>query len=219
MSETFEQRLKRYTDQPVDDTLGWMTMLIQNEHVVELRRARESKLYYCVYLMAHSIIQTVSETMFGLTGFNGTHFFLERFADGATEDKKFSRISREIHDVRNVLAHRAYSKMQHVVQYFVDDIDQGWARERDGSLTINPAAYSIQVEDVFLRPTLYQTFRAQPALKLLRLKFRFIRQWLELDKNDSLAESIKALDKLDATVDLKREEARLRAQIYQRYGL
>ena len=112
--ESFEKRLKRYTDQPAADTLGWMTMLLQNQHVVELRRARENKLYYCVYLMAHSIIQTVSETMFGLTGLEGTHFFLEQFADGDGEDKKFSRVSADIHDVRNVIAHRAYSKLQHV---------------------------------------------------------------------------------------------------------
>jgi hypothetical protein len=84
MAEAFKQRLKRYVDQPATDTLGWMTMMLQNEHAAELGRAREYKLYHCVYLLAHSIVQTVSETMFGLTGLDGTHFFLQSFADGTT---------------------------------------------------------------------------------------------------------------------------------------
>lgn len=163
MAETFRQRLKGYVDQPATNTLGWMKMMLQNTHAVELARARENKLYHCVYLMAHSIVQTVTETMFGLTGLKGTHFFLERFVDGATEDSKFSVISSEIHDIRNIIAHRGYSKMQHEVQYFVDDISQGWRTETDGSLTINPALYSIQVEDVFRHSTLYATFCQQPA--------------------------------------------------------
>jgi len=219
MAETFQQRLKRYVDQPATDTLGWMMMMLQNYHAVELRRARENKLYHCVYLLAHSIVQTVSETMFGLIGAKGTHFFLERFADGDTEDRKFSVISSEIHNVRNIIAHRGYSKMQHEVQYFADDIIQGWRREMDGSLTINPALYSVQVEDVFRHPTLYDTFRKQPALRLLRLKYRFVRGWLDLNRNDTIAKAIKALDDIDAAVDLEREDAELRARVYQLYGL
>jgi hypothetical protein len=219
MAETFKQRLKRYVDQPAVDTLGWMTMMLQNYHVVELRRAREAKLYHCVYLLAHSIIQTVSETMFGLPGPSGTHFFLERFADGATEDRKFSRIACEIHDVRNIIAHRGYSKMQHEVQYFIDDIPEGWRREVDGSLIINPALYSVQVEDVFRHPNLYSTFCQQPPLNLLRTKYRFVRQWLGLDKADAITTAIKALDELDATSDADTVDAEIRAQIYNRYGL
>jgi hypothetical protein len=219
MAETFKQRLKRYVDQPATDTLGWMKMMLQNTHAVELALARESKLYHCVYLMAHSIVQTVTETMFGLTGLKGTHFFLERFVDGATEDRKFSVISSEIHDIRNIIAHRGYSKMQHEVQYFVDDISQGWRRETDGSLTINPALYSIQVEDVFRHSTLYATFCQQPAFQLLRLKYRFVRGWLDLDNSDPIAQAIRALDHFVADADLEREGAVIRELVYQRYEL
>jgi hypothetical protein len=219
MGETFNQRLKRYVDQPPTDTLGWMKMMLQNYHAVELRLARENRLYHCVYLLAHSIIQTVSETMFGLTGLQGTHFFLKSFADGATEDRKFSRVASEIHDVRNIIAHRGYSKMQHHVQYFSDDISEGWKRDEDGSLAINPALYSIQIEDVFRHPTLYLTLCQQPPLQLLRLKYRFVRQWLDLDKRDAISTAIKALDNLNATADLDGANSGLRAQIYQRYAL
>jgi hypothetical protein len=211
MAETFEQRLKRYVDQPAVDTLGWMTMMLHNYHVDELRRAREAKLYQCVYLLAHSIVQTVSETMFGLPGLSGTRFFLERFADGAAEDRKFSKIAAEIHDVRNIIAHHGYSKMQHEVQYFIDDIPEGWRREMDGSLIINPALYSAQVEDVFRHPTLDSTFCQQPPLNLLRTKYRFVRQWLGLEKDDAITTAIKALDKLDATADEDIVDAKIAA--------
>jgi hypothetical protein len=217
--ETFRQRLKRYVDEPATETLGWMRVMLQNTHVVELRRARENKLYHCVYLLAHSIIQTVSEAMFGLTGLNGTHHFLEHFADGATEDLRFSMVSSEIHDVRNIIAHRGYSKTQHEVEYFVDDISQGWRREPDGSLTVNPALYGIQVEQVFLHPTLDLTFREQPALKLLQLKYRFVRQWLDLGKDDTIAKAIKALDGINASDDLERKDGEIRAMICQIYRL
>jgi len=219
MAETFEQRLKRYADQPAADTLGWLIMMLQNYHAIELRRAREQKLYHCVYLLAHSIIQTVSETMFGKTGLLGTSFYLEQFADGASEDLRFSRIASEIHDVRNIIAHRGYSKTQHEVQYFIDDIAEGWRREADGSLIINPSLYSIQIEDSFRHPTLYSTFCQQKPLALLQLKYRFIRRWLDLDGNDGIANAITALGRLDETADLEVADAGVRKRIYERYGL
>jgi hypothetical protein len=217
--ETLSDRLKRYVDRPVIDTLGWMTMYLQNQPAVELKRAREAKLYFCVYLLAHSISQTVSDLMFGLVGLEGTHYFLEQFADGETADRRFSMISEDIHEIRNIIAHRAYSKRQHETQYFIDDISEGWRRDPDGTLVVNPAIYGIQIEDVFRRPKLYQTFSSQPDLQLLKLKYRFIRQWLELNKTDAIAQMIRALDRLRAGADLQAEEAKIRGAIYSRYNL
>ncbi len=217
--ETFGDRLKRYVDRPAIDTLGWMIMYLQNQPALELRRAREAKLYFCVYLLAHSIIQTVSELMFALPGLDGTHYFLEQFADGATPDRRFSLISTHIHEIRNLIAHRAYSKRQHDTQYFIDDISEGWRREPDGTLVINPAIYSVQVENVFRSGKLYQTFQSQPDFQLMKLKYRFIRQWLELDKTDAIAQMIRAVDKLSPAADLEPEEAKIRNAIYIRYNL
>jgi hypothetical protein len=50
--ETFKDRLRRYVDNPATDTLGWMRVYLQNQPAVELKRAREGKLYFCVYLLA-----------------------------------------------------------------------------------------------------------------------------------------------------------------------
>jgi hypothetical protein len=109
--------------------------------------------------------------------------------------------------------------LQHVVQYLIDDIEEGWKREADGTLLINPAQYSIQIEEVFRQRTLYATFRQLPAIQLLQMKYKFVRQWLELDKNDPIARAVKALDALDATADLEAVENTIRKQVYERYRL
>lgn len=113
----------------------------------------------------------------------------------------------------------APDKRQHETQYFIDDIDDGWRRDADGTLMINPVIYSVQIEDAFRRRRLYQTFTAQPALQLLQLKYKFIRQWLELDKADTISQQIQALDKLDATADINASDVQIRSEIYKRYGL
>jgi hypothetical protein len=53
----------------------------------------------------------------------------------------------------------------------------------------------------------------------LQAKYKFVRQWLELDKNDSIAKAVKALDSLDETADLQRVDDSIRRQIYERCGL
>jgi hypothetical protein len=40
-NETFKDRLRRYVDNPASDTLGWMRVCLQNQPVVELKRALE----------------------------------------------------------------------------------------------------------------------------------------------------------------------------------
>lgn len=157
--------------------------------------------------------------MFGRAGLRGTEFFLEHFADGASEDLKFSRIAQEIHGVRNIIAHRGYSKTQHEIQYFLDDMAEGWRREVDGSLAINPKLYGIQIEDTFRRRAIYSTFSSQDPLHLLRLKYRFIRKWLDLDKTDPIAQAIKAIEGLEASADLRLADDALRKRIYARYAL
>jgi hypothetical protein len=219
MAETFTQRLKRYVDRPAVDTLGWVKVMLQNYHVLELKGARENKLYHCVYLLAHSVIQTVSEAMFGLTGLKGTHFFLEEFADGPTQDRRFSTISSEVHNVRNIIAHRGYSKTQHKVQYFIDDIKEGWRRENDGSLTINPAVYSIEIEDVFKRPALYLAFSRQSPLQLLRLKYKFVRQWLDLGNEHAITKAIKMLDGVNENANVGQKDNDIRQLIYKTYDI
>jgi len=216
--ETFKERLKRYTDRDALDTFGWMKMLIQNHHVPELRSAREQKLYQCVYLMTHAIIQTVSENMFNKVGLDGTVFFLQTFVDPTTHGAKFSEVASEVHDVRNLIAHRAYSGLQHSVEYFADDIDEKW-RKDGGVLFINPALYSIQIEDVFRTSSIYAAFQNLSEKQRLQRKYKFIRKWLGLADTDPITHSIQALHSLNTTADLNTHEQVIQSEIYLRYQL
>jgi hypothetical protein len=120
--------------------------------------------------------------------------------------------------VRNIIAHRGYSKMQHEVQYFADEIREGWRREMDGSLTINPELYSVQVEDAFLRERLYLSFCQQQPRDLLLRKYHFFRQWLDLGKSDAIARAIKKLDRLDPATDLGLADVTIRKQLASNSG-
>jgi hypothetical protein len=92
-------------------------------------------------------MQMVTENMFDLTGKRGTRFFLENSIDGGTLDTKFSNISDDIHDARNVMAHRGYSGLQHRVEYFLGVT----FRKRGtpgGTVLVNPDLYGEKFEIV-----------------------------------------------------------------------
>jgi hypothetical protein len=215
--ETFKQRLKRYLDNDPGDTFGWMTVLMQNHHVLDLRSARENGLYLCVYLLAHATIQTISQAMFGKTGLSGTRFFLQTFLDAPSEEKHFSQIGSEIHAVRNIIAHQAYSGLQHSVEYFADKMDDNWRKE-EGILFVNPARYSLQVEAVFRTSAIFQAFQNQPDQVRLLRKYQFIGQWLSLERNDPVARNISALKALGPS-DFGTREVAIRNELYQKYEL
>ena len=63
--ESFNQRLKRYTSRDDLEIFGWLTIWLQNAYLREVRLAKVNKLYHCVYLITHAIMQTVVENMFG----------------------------------------------------------------------------------------------------------------------------------------------------------
>src|SRR5258708_21578751 len=139
--EYFEERLKRYTDNGDLEIFGWLTLHLHNSYWGEIHNAKENRLYLCVYLLTHALIQMISENMFGLTGKNGTKFYLENFVEGEIQDTKFSLIADDIHDARNVMAHQGYSSLQHRVEYLADEIPEGWRKDAN-TILINPKLYA-----------------------------------------------------------------------------
>jgi hypothetical protein len=113
--ESFKQRLKRFVDQGELEIPGWLTVSMQNYILPEIQHAKENRLFQLVFLGTHSIIQTVSEKLFDVRGPDGTKFYLESFVDGDTKDRKFSLISDDIHEMRNVMAHQWWSSSTHDV--------------------------------------------------------------------------------------------------------
>ena len=192
--------------------------MFQNSYALEIKDARTKKLYLSVYLLTHAVMQMVSENMFDLAGIDGTKFFLSHYVDGADNDKRFSLVSDDIHSVRNVLAHQGYSSLQHKVEYFNDQIPEGW-KSVAGTTHINPAIYAEQFERALRRHEFVSEYEQQPAEQRMVRKYRFIRQWLRADKASAIAQEVKKLEGLSSMQDLQKQEVVLQQTILATYEI
>ena len=216
--ETFKQRLRRYTSQNDLEIFGWLTVYLQNDYRREIAAAREGRQYLSVYLLSHAVIQMISENLFGLSGREGTAFFLEHFVDDASGAVQFSPVAYEIHDARNVMAHQGYSSLQHRVEYFADDLPAAWSRHGE-TVQINPTIYAARFEVALIAHRWIKEYQSQaPGTRLVR-KYRYIGQWLRLGKTDPLSVAIKALDEAADQDSLEADESAIQAMIAEKYGL
>ena len=89
-------------------------------------------------LGVHSVALTIAFGLFNQQGLQGYRLFLQNFVDGDTPDT-FSSIATEIHEWRNVLAHRWLNAAGHEFAYdFM--MEEGWRKE--GEVTfLNPKIY------------------------------------------------------------------------------
>lgn len=216
--ETFGERLTRYTVENDLEIFGWLTVFLHNSYMRELRIASEHGLYHCVYLITHAVMQMISENMFGRAGRDGTRFYLENFVDGTDTDKRFSLISDDIHDLRNIMAHQGYSSLQHRVEYFVDDMPEGWKRDA-GTMYINPRIYAGQFEEAFTRGAHVQRYSQLPDEEKVVRKYQYIRQWLRLDRAHPITQEIRKLETCRNMQDIRTQEGVIQRAIFRQYGL
>jgi hypothetical protein len=216
--ESFNDRLRRYTTGDDLEIFGWMTIMMQNYFLSELRAARASKLYVCVFLCTHAIIQTIAENMFGKKGKDGTRFYLESFVDGSDHDTRFSSVSDDIHEMRNTFAHQGYSGVQHRVE-LNDEMAEGWKTD-SGNVFINPAVYADHFEEAFRRGAHVELYRRSFSDKERTIrKYKFIRNWLGLDRANPIAREIKRLEACTTTDDYRVQEAVIQGMIFRDYAL
>lgn len=216
--ESFKKRLKRYTDNEDLEIFGWLTVYLHNVYWSEIQTAKENRLYHCVYLLTHALMQMISENLFGLTGKDGTKFYLENFVDGDTPDTRFSLITDEIHDARNVMAHQGYSSLQHRVEYFANEIDEGWKNDGD-SVLINPRLYADRFEAAFRQGSLTAEYEKQTDEVRTVRKYQYIRQWLRLDSKNPITIEIKKLEGCATLKDIRIQETVIQKMIYASYDL
>jgi hypothetical protein len=191
---------------------------LQNAYLRELRFAKENRLYHCVYLITHAIVQIITENMFDLRGRDGTEFYLKNFVDGQPADRQFSLITDEIHEARNVMAHRVYSSLQQQVEYPQDDMAEGWRREA-GVVYINPRTYAEAFQEALTRHAHIRAYRQQSdEIRLIR-KYTFIKKWLRLDKRELIAQEIQKLNDCSNRQDMREQEGVVRQLIYEKYNL
>jgi hypothetical protein len=191
---------------------------VANFFLPEIQVAKEKSLDRLIFMGIHATIQTVSEKIFGKRGLEGTRFYLKHFVDGSTQDRQFSLISDDIHEMRNVVAHQWLSSRTHdiAINYAMPE---GWKLEPN-LLHINPDIYAEQFLASFGRGGPIWTYRQLVSDQELTIrKYQFIKDWLHLNKQSAIAQAIKTLETCTTTQDILNQETLIKQLIYKQYSL
>lgn len=148
MVETFQQRLQRFQNNSPIEFIETILNSIHNFYIPELQIAAQNKQSNLLVLGIHSIIETISENVFLKKGVDGFKFYLENFVDINKDGGRFSEISDELNDWRNIVAHQYISKLGHSFGYDYS-ITTGYKIE-NGIIILNPKIFFEQFQSAFL---------------------------------------------------------------------
>jgi hypothetical protein len=149
LGETRGQRLKRFEEGHAIEIIETIVNSMANHFVNELAVVFDDQPYQTslMFLGTHSIALTIAHGLFNRGGEDGYRLFLENFVDGDTPDTKFSTVASEIHEWRNVIAHRWINVAGHSFSYDFE-MAEGW--KKDGEfLLVNPKIYLDQFLQAF----------------------------------------------------------------------
>ncbi len=216
--ETFENRLKRFTVQSEREIPLTLLNSIDNYFLPEIRTAREGGFYYLLWLGIHAIIQTISEMIFSKTSLEGTRFYLEKFVDGPTTDTKFSLIAEQVHELRNIIAHRWLSSLSHFL--VIDNrIQEGW-RQNGMEITINPTIFVDQFLSGFGADGRIWGWQEHVSkMDLTIRKYNYIKRWLALDKENQISVAIRKLADCKTLQEVRGQEPAIKKLIFREYKL
>ena len=216
--ESFETRLKRFTTEGVHEIPLTLLNSISNFILPDLRVAKERRLDRLIFLGTHAVIQTIGQKLFGKYGRECTEFYLKNFVDGSTTDTKFSLISADIHNMRNVIAHQLISCKTHDI-VFNYRMPEGWKRGAD-FLHINPDIYTHQFFEAFERSGRIWDYNQHVSDNQLRIrKYQFIKDWLELVRMDPISIEVSKLKSCRTLTDIEAQEDTIKELIVGKYGL
>ena len=215
--ETFDERLHRYLNSRPVNIFGWMTVWAQNELAPQVKLVTNPGAEVLLFVGCHTFIQGFMENTYGIRGKAATHEFLSRFMDGPNPHDQFSAVSSEIHDMRNVMAHQMYSAVTHGIA-FNYKLKRGW--DHIGTdLHINPTIFGEQFVAALDGGRLRKWRNwASPEL-LMRQKWRFIADWLDLKPKDPLRIAVETFAQLSTMQALTTAEATLREQFEAKFGV
>ena len=215
--QSFEERLKSFLASDTEFS-GYIFMSVWNDLLPEVEEAARKHMLMLTFLGTHAAIQTVCEKVFGLEGDDATKFYLEHFVDGPAPDRKYSAIASHIHNIRNVMAHRGFSKSQHFTAY--DWGLSGGFAWNGNTLLINPDIY---IADFMAGKGNYSKVRRKlvdpDPVTLVKRKYEFIRSWLELPKGDALHQDFKKIQQCADEPSVRAEEAVLKRKLAAKYSL
>jgi len=172
------RRLRRLRSGPpieaIETLLNSINNFLNNEISLTIKHHQTSLLF----LGIHAAALTISEALFGKSGKEGYRTFLEKFVDGQSKDRKFSKIAHVLHDWRNILAHQWISSRGHKIEYDYK-ISKGWRQNKD-RVVINPKIYCECYLQAFSKDGKiwqYQSFLSPQELK--KAKQRIIEKYEE----------------------------------------
>ncbi len=142
IGETKEHRLKRFEENPPVEIIETLLCSIQNFFNNEIEATISDLTHPQTSLMIlgiHSVALTIANGFFDSQGLRGYKKFLETYMDGDTSDTKFSTIASELHEWRNVIAHRWLNVAGHEIGYDYN-MPEGWKKVGE-VVFINPKIY------------------------------------------------------------------------------
>ncbi len=142
LGESKDKRLKRFQDSHPLEIIDTLTNSIHNFFNNEIRVVFDDPTNPQTSLMilgVHGVALTLSFGLFNEHGVKGYKLFLEHFVDGVLPDTRFFMIASEIHEWRNVLAHRWLNVAGHTFGYDFE-MAEGWKWDGD-TLFLNPRIY------------------------------------------------------------------------------
>ncbi|SRR6266852_5663476 len=215
--QPFLTRLKEYLEGDETEIFLRMKMWAQNELEPQVNLVNKPGYETALFLVTHGFVQTFMEKVYDLKGPSATHEFLRRFIDGAKKKDKFSHISGDIHEMRNVMAHQLYSSKTHDIALDFT-IATGWDTI-SGRLHVNPKIYGDRFRDAIDGGRLTTWRKYINRIALTRQKYRFITAWLGLHKTDTLRQQIETLVALPNLTAIRKVEKPLRKAFRARYGV
>lgn len=215
--EEFKERLVRIMGRDPREFAFNIRFSFENYFVPEIRAAHERGFYTLTIIGIHSVMQTVSEYVFGKRGIRGTEFYLRHFVDGDVVQHQFSIEAKRIHQIRNIVAHRWSSGLMHYVVF--DDTVDGWRRVNN-TLYLNLDVYA-QHFFAGWEPggSIYDWTHLLKDIDMSRQRLLFLRDWLHLRKGDGIYEKIQEFQKVKGEVKRQALEGEIREAIRELYGV
>lgn len=141
LGETKEHRLQRFQGPPIEiiETLLSSIQSFFNNEIGAVFDNPTNPQTSLMILGVHSVALTLAHGLFNKQGKQGYKLFVETYMDGNTGDTKFSTIAFEIHEWRNVIAHRWLNVAGHEIGYNFGMVE-GWRKEGE-VIFINPKIY------------------------------------------------------------------------------
>ncbi len=137
---------------------------ISNYFLPQIKHAAENKSWDLVILGMFAVMETISEYIFSQKK-NNIKFYLENFIDKNQEGFKYSEITNDLNNLRNVIAHQWISKQGHRImldetlekgyeikdeilhinmKYLYDQFLYGWNNNEASKMGIKYSVWSYQ---------------------------------------------------------------------------